>query len=43
MAIQGIRTDRAGAGFKPQHLAAIIESRAKAGFRVWNGKRPGPS
>ncbi len=32
MSIQGIRTDRAGAGFKPQHLAAIIESRAKAGF-----------
>ncbi len=32
MASEGIRTDRAGAGFKPQHLTAIIESRADAGF-----------
>ena len=32
MASEGIRTVRAGAGFKPQHLTAIIESRADAGF-----------
>ena len=26
MAENGIKTDRAGAGFKPQHLSAILET-----------------
>ncbi len=32
MAENGIRTDRAGAGFKPQHLSAILETASDAGF-----------
>ncbi|MBO6949669.1 MAG: DUF692 domain-containing protein [Rhodospirillales bacterium] len=30
--VEGIRTDRAGAGFKPQHFQPIIENKAQAGF-----------
>lgn len=32
MAMNGIRTDRAGAGFKPKHLGAILETRPDVGF-----------
>ncbi|MBO6519251.1 MAG: DUF692 domain-containing protein [Rhodospirillales bacterium] len=32
MAMNGIRTDRAGAGFKPMHFGAILETRPDVGF-----------